>query len=201
MEYKVITLTNIKERVNAVKELENNLGIPLNIFNAIIGNIDLFSDFTHIRKDQKITSGMIGCLLSHIELLKSDFDRLCIFEDDCELIGKKEELFDFIASAPHYDILCLGTNEHVDYTPVNSSYVNVTRFWGTHALIITKKAAIAILKTYENYMKQHIFIPADWLYSHGISQNGLIAYAPLKPKQYFQQKIGFVSSITGGIRT
>ena len=200
MEYRIITLANIEERVNAVKQLEIDLGVCLNIFDAIIGNIDLFSNFTHIRKDQKITSGMIGCLLSHVKLLKGDFDRLCIFEDDCELIGKKEELFDFIESVPPFDILCLGTNEHVDYTPFNSSYVKVTRFWGTHAIIITKKAAIAILKTYENYIKQKLLLPVDWLYSYTIKENGLIAYAPTNPKQYFRQKIGFVSTATGGIR-
>ena len=202
MKYCAIVLKRVEERVTAMKQLEVDLATPIYIFDAIEGNdfVHLFHGFTHIRRDQKFTAGMIGCLLSHIELLKSDFDRLCIFEDDCEFIGKKDALLDFIESAPAYDILCLGTSEHVDFKPYNSSFVKVTRFWGAHAFIITKKAAIAVLDIYENYMKQKLFLPADWLYSYAIAEKSLIAYAPFKPKQFFQQKIGFVSTATGGIR-
>lgn len=200
MNYSAIVLKRVAERVLAVAVLEKDLGEKINIFDAIECSIDGFSDFTHIRGDQKFTAGMIGCLLSHVDLLKSDFDTLCIFEDDCEFIGKKDELLTFIDSAPPYDILCLGTSENVDYTPYNSSLVKVTRFWGAHAFIITKKAALVVLETYEKYMAKKKFLPADWLYSYAISENDLLAYAPLKPKQFFRQKIGMVSSATGNIR-
>ena len=203
MNYWAIVLQRVQERVLAISLLEKDFGEKINIFNAIEGTdyMNVFSDFTHIKKDQKFTAGMIGCLLSHVELLKSDFDTICIFEDDCEFIGKKDELLDFIQSAPPFDILCLGTNEHVDYKPFNSSSVKVTRFWGAHAFIITKKAATVVLKTYEKYMKERKFLPADWLYSYATSENNLNAYAPLKPKQFFQQKIGFVSTATNRVRT
>ena len=195
-----IVLKRVEERVLAVSLLEKELGEKINIFDAIECSIDGFSDFTHIRRDQKFTAGMIGCLLSHIELLKSDFDTICIFEDDCEFIGKKHELLTFLDSAPPYDILCLGTSEHVDYTPYNSSFVKVTRFWGAHAFIITKKAALVVLETYEQYMAKKKFLPADWLYSYAISENNLVAYAPFEGKKFFRQKIGMVSSATGNIR-
>ena len=203
MKFCAIVLKRVEERVNAMKQLEIDLGVTINIFDAIEGKdyIHFINDFTHIRRDQEFTAGMFGCLLSHVEVLKSEFDSICIFEDDCEFIGNKNELYDFIVSSPPCDILCLGTNEHVDFTPMNSSYVKVTRFWGAHAFIITKKAAIAVLKTYQHYMKQKLFLPADWLYSYTIAHHGLIAYAPTKPKQYFQQKIGLVSTATNGIRT
>jgi GR25 family glycosyltransferase involved in LPS biosynthesis len=188
----------LKERLPIIKTLEIKIQKPISIFNAILGAeyTSEFSGFKHVLERESITSGMIGCLLSHINILKNAKTDILIFEDDCEYISDYSE---FIASAPEYDILCLGNNENVDYKLIGS-YVKVSRFWGTHALLIKHSCIDAILQTYEKYKNLKIFLPADWLYSYAIKENNLNAYAPINPKQYFKQKSGLVSTINGRLR-
>lgn len=188
----------LPERLSYVKELEEKIKMPITIFNALRGHRTMFENFGHILPNESITNGMIGCLLSHLTLLKEAKTNILIFEDDCEFVSDINEYFKCV---PEFDILCLGTNENVDYSLVDSNkYVKVTRFWGTHALLIKYSAIEAILNTYEKYKEKHIFLPADWLYSKAIQEFNLRAYAPFHTKQYFKQKSGLVSQINGKIR-
>ena len=196
MEFYAITL---HERLSIVEKLQKDLKQKITIFNAIDGSIySMFDNFTHILKNEKITSGMVGCLLSHLIILRTTSSHITIFEDDCEFIGDKDELNDFINT--DFDILCLGTNENVDFEE-DYNKVKVTRFWGTHAIMIKRSAISAILQTSEKYYNQKIFLPADWLYSIAIKEYNLKCYAPKNPKQFFQQKIGLTSTINGKVRS
>ena len=193
----IVSIT-LPERLEIVKQLEQNIKQPITIFNAIKGDLTNYIDFKHILPNEKITSGMIGCLESHIEILKNAKRNILIYEDDCEFVSDCNE---FMKTVPNYDILCLGTNENVEYTYINGKeYLKVYRFWGTHALLIRHNAISKILETYEKYNTKKIFLPADWLYSYAIKEKNLIAYAPVNPKQYFKQKSGLVSTINGKVR-
>jgi GR25 family glycosyltransferase involved in LPS biosynthesis len=186
----------LPERLELVTKLANDILMPINIFNAIKGNLNNYKAFKHILSNEKITAGMIGCLESHIEILKNANRNIIIFEDDCEFVSDSKEF-----TPDDFDILCLGTNENVEFQYIEGKdYLRVYRFWGTHALLIRFNAIEAILNTYEKYRNQKIFLPADWLYSYAIKEHNLKAYAPINPKQYFKQKSGLVSTINGKIR-
>jgi GR25 family glycosyltransferase involved in LPS biosynthesis len=188
----------LPERIEYVKLLEEKIQFPINIFNAIQGEKyrEYFRAFRHVLSNNTITYGMIGCVLSHIQILKKAKTNILLFEDDCEYVSDCSE---FVINAPDYDILCLGTNENVDYD-IFDSYVKVTRFWGTHALLIKYSAIEKILQTFERYASMNIFLPADWLYSIAIKEHNLRAFAPINPKQYFKQKSSLVSSVNGKVR-
>jgi len=201
-----IWLPKLKDRKIHIDNLNLTLEIKINIFNAIDGanHVKTYENHKHILAGQSITPGMIGCLMSHLEILKNNtYDKFIIFEDDCEFVNVKENLNKYLLSIPNnYDIICLGTNENVDFVPTKDfSKVHIQRFWGTHALLLTKKACVAILETYESYNNDKLFLPADWLYSRAITEHNLIAYAPGRPQIYFKQVSGLVSSINGKIRS
>ena len=175
---------------------------PIEIFNAVSGllYVDKYKDFTHVLRNEKITNGMIGCLESHIQILQEiEPDKnLLLFEDDCEFI---EDSMTFFHDLHDFDILCLGTNENVDYEILQGkNYLRIFRFWGAHALLIRQNAVKAVLETYEKYKNVKVFLPADWLYSYAIKEHNLKAYAPINPKQFFKQKSGLVSNTNGKIR-
>lgn len=196
---KAVAIT-LPDRIELVKTLEKSLGYPITIFNAIKGGnyLDDFKDFKHPLPDETITPGMIGCLLSHMTILKETKEDILIFEDDCEYISDYSE---FIRNVPKFDILCLGTNENVDYKlEGNSNYVRIKQFWGAHAIIIKYSAIEAILKIYEKYKSRKRFLPPDWVYNYAIKQFNLRVYAPKNPKQFFKQKSGLASTANGLVR-
>ena len=196
---KAVAIT-LPDRIELVKTLEKSLGYPITIFNAIKGGnyLDDFKDFKHPLPDETITPGMIGCLLSHMTILKETKEDILIFEDDCEYVSDYSE---FIRNVPKFDILCLGTNENVDYKlEGNSNYVRIKQFWGSHAIIIKYSAIEAILKTYEKYKSRKRFLPPDWVYNYAIKQFNLRVYAPKNPKQFFKQKSGLASTANGLVR-
>ena len=198
-----IWLPSLTERYELIKTLEKSIRAPINIFNAIDGMNyrDQYLDYRHILSRQIINPGIIGCTLSHLELLKNmNSDYIIIFEDDCTFHGELAELHSFIKEAPEFDILCLGTSETVESKPVGNRYLQIFRFWGTHALIVKKKAALKIIETFNTYCKYKIFLPADWLYSIAIKDNSLIAYAPINNREFFDYKRGLYSAVANSIR-
>lgn len=190
----------LPERIPLVEKLANDIQMNIEIFNAVSGllYLDKYEAFTHILKGEKITNGMIGCLESHIQILQDSQDNIVIFEDDCEFL---ENSMSFFHDLYDFDIICLGTNENVEYEFIlGKQYLRVFRFWGTHALLIRQNAIKAVLETYEKYRNLKVFLPADWLYSYAIKEHNLKAYAPINPKRFFKQKNGLVSSVNGKIR-
>ena len=199
-----IWLPSLKERNIHINNLELALQKQIFRYEAYDGKNYIFSfkNHTHILPGEIVTPGIIGCLLSHISILKTiKENKYVIFEDDCEFVGDLKELDIFLNTVPKFDILCLGATEYVEYSKTeNKNLVSIQRFWGTHALCITNTAAKAILKTYETYNNKNILLPADWLYSYAIKTHNLVAYGPSNPKQFFKQVSGLISSINGKIR-
>jgi len=194
-----------KERLPLIYQLEREIGRHLQIFEALDGTALADTGFPtrHPLPGQKITPGIIGCVASHVELIEAALKRanefVCIFEDDAEVVGDLEHYLTYVAKLPTADVICFGTNEIVDGEPTPvPSIAKVTRFWGTHAIMINRKAMHALLMTYHNGIKKGILYPADWLYNTAIKEYGLIAYAPIK--SVIKQKSGLVSSINGRIR-
>jgi len=194
-----------KERMPLIQALERDLDRPLQIFEALDGRALANTGFPtrHPLPGEKITPGVIGCVASHIELIESAFKEsyefVCIFEDDAEVVGDLEEYLACVAKLPKADIICFGTNEIVDgELTADPSILKIRRFWGTHAIMITRKAMHALLMTYHDGIKNGILYPADWLYNTAIKNYSLLAYAPFR--SIIKQKPGLVSSINGKTR-
>jgi GR25 family glycosyltransferase involved in LPS biosynthesis len=97
-----IWLPSLTERYELIKTLEKSIRVPINIFTAIDGvkYRDRYLDYRHILSRQIINPGMIGCTLSHLELLRNlNSDYITIFEDDCTFHGDLVELNNFIRDA------------------------------------------------------------------------------------------------------
>ena len=199
-----IWLPTLTERLELINNLSKSLAldVPITIFHAIDGtkHIEEFKYFKHVRSTEKINAGMIGCVWSHLELLKNTKSDITIFEDDCTFHGNREELQSFINNAPEFDILCLGVSEDVETQVETGEYNRIFRFWGTHALIVKQSAAQKIVSTFEKYASQQKFLPADWLYSYAIQEHNLKAYVPKKINRFFDYKRGIYSVVANRIR-
>ena len=129
-----------------------------------------------------------------------------MFEDDCELgPGAAKRIDDFMYHvntqlSGKWDILLLGANEYVDADRVSSQAVVVRRFWGTHAMILRRRACEAALEAFRAHQKEGYFPPADWLINAAIAMGNLVCYAPDSPTAFCQQVLGLRSAITGEVR-
>jgi GR25 family glycosyltransferase involved in LPS biosynthesis len=136
-------------------------------------------------------------------MLDKGYETIGIFEDDAELTEPVEKLHTFYEEAcalePKWDVLVLGATEWVDSTLASPTIRKPTRFWGTHALLLNRKAAQAALDTHKRLQEKGYAYPADWFYSATILQNNLVAYGPRNSK-LIQQKPGLVSAISGKVR-
>jgi GR25 family glycosyltransferase involved in LPS biosynthesis len=201
-----IHLTRIREREPFLTQFQNALGRPVQIWEASEGMDVLHRGWPRKHPFEAQTSiGALGCLDSHIRLLeemvRNEIPILGVFEDDAEVVASLETLTQFYEQSPPWDILVLGANEWVDLTRVDDTYVKPTRYWGTHAFLITLDAAKKVILAHKELLKQGYAFPADWLYSHCISKYSLQAYGPFNCKGLIRQKPGLVSAINGKVRT
>lgn len=205
--FHIIHLESETTRNDLVKSLQENFHAK--VFPALRGD-DVAQPghpLRHPLHGVSVTKGMIGCAESHrrvlIEGLFQGIFCIGVFEDDAVQCVSKETIEEWIKNAvPHdWDILCLGTNEHVKpFDSVNEQTVQLQRFWGTHAMIIKRDAATKLLGMFEQLQQQGIQPIADWWYSAAITQYNLRCYAPLNPKAFFVQQVGLTSAITGKVR-
>ena len=139
-----IWLPSLIERYEIIKTLEKNIKQPIYIFNAIDGtkHKDKYMDYSHILKGQSINPGIIGCSLSHLEILKNmNTDAIVIFEDDCTFHGDLVELNNFIKNAPDFDILWLGYHgKNIRKQVNNICDIPGDKLYGLFGYIINKKA-------------------------------------------------------------
>lgn len=201
-----------KERDFFMKTFEETLGLELQRVEGMDGESLVASGHPqkHPRDGGETSYGNIGCTATHVSIVntfleESEFDYICIFEDDVELITEPTDIYEYIDyswSLPKWDILFLGVNEIVEGEVLQEQPLlsKVKRFWGTHAVLLTRKAAQAILNTYADSLQQGYALPADWLYSFAIQQENLVAYCPTDPLACVKQKEGIVSTCTGKLR-
>lgn len=198
-----------KEREEGMRLFESRLQRKIQIVRGLEGKdfVKLGFPTKHPRNKEPTTPGNIGCTLSHIYILeaflKLDGNYVLVLEDDVEYRSCFfEYIEDSFKMSPSWDILFLGVNELVDSTKTENPAIHrVTRFWGTHAVILNRKAVTAICEEFKTSVKDGFALPADWLYSHTIKEKGLVAYSPSEPRIFVQQKEGLVSTCTGNVRT
>jgi GR25 family glycosyltransferase involved in LPS biosynthesis len=216
----IIHLGSARERDPYVRGLQETFFIPLEVVAASTGESWLTHPAIskqHVRTGEQVTQGMLGCAHSHIDLLyasvKGGVGELYVFEDDCALIAPPSAIAHWVdlmkQSTVPWDILLLGANEYVeskagwihsDEHTAEFPVMHVTRFWGTHAMIIRPAAMRAALKTFAEAQREGRFLPADWMWNEAIRREGLLVFGPLQPKSFCQQIPGLVSAITGTVR-
>jgi GR25 family glycosyltransferase involved in LPS biosynthesis len=204
----IIHLPGAFERDQIIFYLQYTLGWTLPIFAASDGSAweaDRRIAKIHPKTHQPVSKGILGCAHSHLSILEAEKitqEPIAIFEDDCVITAKREYVESFVSYAPpNWDILLLGANEYVQSNPGFDGYRWVGRFWGTHALLLRPRAMEAIRQTFQETQAEGIFMPADWLYNEAIRRYGLMCYGPDHPKRICRQAEGFVSAITGEVRS
>ncbi len=202
-----------KDREFFMETFEKGMGLEIQRVEAQDGETvckELNVPRKHPRDGSETSYGNIGCTFSHVAIcetfLETENEYICIFEDDVELVSDVQEIhtyIDYSWGLPEWDFLFLGVNEIVEGTPLEKQPLisQVKRFWGTHAVILTRKAAKAIVDEFRESIEKGYGLPADWLYSFTILHQGLVAYCPSSPREYVQQKEGLVSTCTGNLRT
>jgi GR25 family glycosyltransferase involved in LPS biosynthesis len=204
----VIHLESATERLPIIDKLKETMIHYLEVFSAKDGaEWEKSSKIVkgHPWEKRPVSRGEIGCAHSHIDIihgsLKGKEKHTLLFEDDCEMIGSRDDIYGFIHQAgKEWDILLLGANEYVESEAAEGlaeSYKRVKRFWGTHAVILSEKAMRAALQVFADAQKRGVFLPADWMYNEAIKQADLVCYGPAKLDMLCRQKKGLVSAITG----
>lgn len=205
-----IHLLRATEREPFLTHFQNQLRRPVEVWPASEGTEVAARGWPRGHPHERETSiGALGCLDSHIRLLRRMLERqwnvIGIFEDDAELVVPLSKLQEFYQEAsnlsPSWDILVLGANEWVEILGGQGSLVQPKRFWGTHAFLIRREAAERVIQIFEDLQRKGYSYPADWLYSYAISHGGLVCYGPAVCRSLIRQKPGLVSAINGKVRT
>lgn len=158
MHYFFISDTNNQTRYDHIKSECDRIGLPLQIFPAIMGK--------DLREEEKrrlvatsgfLIDGEIGCALSHLEVMKrlseSDWPYVVIFEDDITFSeGVTESILtkvaDFCDSTKEARVLALqpaetyfDTAAHIEGYTIYST----PRFMGAFGYVVNRLAARSIL--------------------------------------------------------
>ena len=124
---------NLKERsdrrASTVREFEKAPWVRLEFFEA-----------------RKNANGMLGCSLSHVDVLSSDPEGgvVLVCEDDIQFLGAKENLEDTVGeflSNPAIDVLCLANVSPKRVQPI-SKRLGVTAWVRTTAGYLVKERAV-----------------------------------------------------------
>jgi GR25 family glycosyltransferase involved in LPS biosynthesis len=135
-------------------------------------------DRTKTRKHHyDVTRGAVGCYLSHLDIYKkiaaSNKKYGLIFEDDVMIATDfyKRMLYGLNTVPNNWDIyllglICLKCN-------INNDYIDVNRFWGTHAYLVKKNTAAKLV----SYLSKLINKQIDADLSLLIKQNKIKVYS------------------------
>lgn len=209
----MIHLARATERLEHIKHLEEQLQAVLPIFDAANGEELLKQGYPNdcpYTRGNKRGAGDVGCTVSHYNVSKDGlakgYEFIVVFEDDCILNRELEELRVYLEEVKKYfkdktwDIFLLGNSAHLDFYPETNFLVKIRNFYGSHALILNRKAMESIVDIHENGLKEYVVYSADGIYVEAIKKLHLEAYGCIEAQYFFEQKAGIYSYILEGIR-
>jgi GR25 family glycosyltransferase involved in LPS biosynthesis len=183
----VINLDKNTTKLNAFNNSYNSTDLvvlPIKRFPAILGSaLDptiYLTDFglieyTAVKKNgyrtkhHQLTSGAIGCFLSHYKLyelllLDTANDFYLIFEDDIHIdTNAYEKIIKILENPPiDWDIILLGYHRLM-VPRSDDSYFKFNAYWGMYAYIINKKGAQKMINNYDGKMDCQIDSFISWL--------------------------------------
>lgn len=111
--------------------------------------------FDAIRK----APGWEGCRDSYIEVLKKVTEPTLIMEDDCQILGNWDLVYNAIAELPEdWDCLYLGATLNEPLVKYSEHLYRITWGWTTHAIIWRGGRAVNhVIKSFENIKKIDVF--------------------------------------------
>lgn len=121
---------------------------------AIYGKNISYEKYISDKVEIKMTPGMVGCFLSHLQLydtiLKSNKEYALVFEDDANIakdlnLSVISSIFD--STPEDWDIILIGydISKPVHKYEKLGGCLKIYNFWGTHAYFIKKTAAAKLL--------------------------------------------------------
>jgi len=166
----VVNLDNRPDRINKFKENFNFPAFSYSRFSAIRGkNIKPNDQLQRIFEgnDYDMRSGMVGCAMSHIkmyiELINSNYDLFCVFEDDIGFTPNFQEKLIHLYNTnkdTSWDLIYLGhhlRSSYIDKEVFDKEKMPVAEKWdartslvksmgGTFGYIITREGAKKMLE-------------------------------------------------------
>lgn len=205
----IIHLERSVERIPSISNLIKQLNMNISIINAVDGKNHsihprLCPSYTTIGCCINRSNGEIGCVLSHLKIWKHMIEQnikyAIIFEDDCVATNNikilEQVVYDEIHLIKDCDIILLGALGYHGYENiVNSNFVKVNRFDGTHALIITNATAKKCIEFYELETQKGYLHPVDSLYGSVNIQYNLKTIGFKNPFSMFYQNNLLTSTI------
>lgn len=171
----VINLEKRYERWQRTQAICRSHGLFVNRVNAINGwklNRRILRELT--TSDHQITKGAIGCLLSHLTILrhalKNQFAAIWIMEDDITFVNNPHQIRSLLKELteidPDWDIFYTDIRNHWNYVikPIKQKnfiterLLRVGRRYGTHSIILSKKG---IEKVFTYFTEKKISTPID----------------------------------------
>lgn len=200
---------DIDRRVSIERQLKDN-GLSAQRFSAISNNFDKYSrdweeifepDFKDLVQTERLSEGEIGCLLSHLEVIRLyGSEDMLVLEDDVDLSVSKFwnfSLSELLSNLPA-DAKVVQLVKYKAYSPINVKKLVVGNqdggSWGTPAYVIKSDFSKYLVDNYFIDGKWEISrMPADWnrktidaiLYSFGNAYTTTILSL-----KYFKSSIG-----------
>jgi glycosyl transferase family 25 len=178
--YKIFVINLKRDKSKKDLFISNNKDILLDfeIIDAVDGkSLDLSStgydkDKAYRYLGREMTSGEVGCYLSHMEIYQRVVDEglshALILEDDVKIVDRDiHSLINEMVNKKYWDLLFLykrGKNRFLlDGVPLGKVgkykyHIGTRTVWGTPAYVVTNNAAKKLLK-----FKRDIFVPIDML--------------------------------------
>lgn len=215
--YYMIHLERAKERIQVISELEEKIQTKLPLFKAADGK-ELLSQghpylCAHSTDMTERCAGDVGCTVSHTwvcrDALQKNLDYAVVFEDDCVLNQSLETVLAYMevcrmyfeATGEKWDLFLLGNNAHLDFEFKTPFLAKVRDFYGTHAVIMSRKFMETLLEIFDEAHSRGRVHSADGLYSTVLKSRGLVAYGCSQSEHFFEQKKGMYSYIVEKVRS
>ena len=178
----VIHLRRAKEREMTIRALEAALEHPIERFEAVdgVGAIEAGHPVICATEPGKMRSaGEIGCLLSHVELMRQALaagkTHMMVFEDDCRVgpefslaalgsyLRRAVELAEQFSVEGAKEFILLGTCGCYTWKFLTTGVKATDNFNGSHAYLIGRGMMEKFIGSYEYLLRNRIVVPADGL--------------------------------------
>jgi GR25 family glycosyltransferase involved in LPS biosynthesis len=196
----VIHLEKAVERIPLMQETFGKLRVnPTNIDGVNGNDIVKNGHPTLSIRGNKHGNGMIGCTCSHVKACRTGLEEgkeiIIIFEDDLVFKKSLEEFSGallqtkniFNTYAIKYDMFILGALGYPSFYPNNIGISSIFAFDGSHAILMSRKAAKAYIDSYYNSLSKNNIEAPDGIYTD-ILRNGMIGFGFTDAKLFFDQK-------------
>ena len=202
----MIHLQRAEERRPIIQHLEASVRTPLEMYDAVEGKYLVDGGHpTRCGIDEGVirTSGEVGCMASHInimvESLKRGYTHTIIFEDDCSVSPgfSLEDLKEYVATAKRFatdfqmeqakELLLLSTCGCYSRRPLKAGVKATQHFNGCHAYVISAKLMRTTIAFYVDLLKKGMTAPIDGVIPILLRRGRLWAMCPEDDTAFFRQ--------------